>query len=73
MSGSATAIAHKNSSFVQVISVNPLCLKAKFSQTSNGYKIILEAVEFTYANKTKSLLLPRSYALTVNCEALLVF
>ena len=53
MAGSATAIAHKNCSFVQVNSVNPLCLKAKFSQTSNICKIIIEAAKLTYDNKTK--------------------
>ena len=50
MAGSVTAIAHRNSSFVQVNSVNPLCLKAQFSQTSNHCMIILEAVKLAYAN-----------------------
>ena len=53
MAGSATAIARRNSSFVQVKSVNSLCLKAKFSQTSNRCKRILEAIKLTYANETK--------------------
>ena len=51
--GSATPIARGISSFVQVYSVNPLRLKAKFSHTVNLCKRILENIKLIYANKTK--------------------
>ena len=51
--GSATAIAHNISSLVQVNSVHPQCLKAKFSRTSNWIRDNLWNA-ISVLNKSKS-------------------